>query len=107
VHGRCIGGGVGIAAAADYAIACEGADIKLSELSLGIGTICNRPVVKERSVLVLFQAWQLIQRCGGMRNGQNVRDSKLNCILLLKIWMNPLRDFAIVFLIQVRMRWQN
>src|SRR5688500_10488368 len=37
IHGRCVGGGVGIAAAADYAIAVEGADIKLSELAIGIG----------------------------------------------------------------------
>ena len=37
VQGKCIGGGVGIVAAADYAIALEGADIKLSELALGIG----------------------------------------------------------------------
>ena len=32
IHGKCIGGGVGLAAAADYAIAVEGSDIKLSEL---------------------------------------------------------------------------
>ena len=37
IHGKCVGGGVGLAAAADYAIALEGADIKLSELSLGFG----------------------------------------------------------------------
>src|SRR5215208_2568373 len=32
IHGKCVGGGVGLVAAADYAIAVEGADIKLSEL---------------------------------------------------------------------------
>lgn len=37
VQGKCVGGGVGVAAAADYAIATDAADIKLSELSLGIG----------------------------------------------------------------------
>ncbi len=37
VHGKCIGGGVGLVAAADYAIALEAADVKLSELALGIG----------------------------------------------------------------------
>ena len=40
IHGKCIGGGVGPAAAADYAIAAEGADIKLSELAVGIGPCC-------------------------------------------------------------------
>ena len=29
IQGKCIGGGVGLAAAADYAIACEGAEVKL------------------------------------------------------------------------------
>ena len=37
IHGKCIGGGVGLAASADYAIAVEGSDIKLSELAVGIG----------------------------------------------------------------------
>ncbi len=37
IQGRCVGGGVGLAAAVDYAIAVEGADIKLSELTIGIG----------------------------------------------------------------------
>lgn len=37
VQGKCIGGGVGLVAAADYAIAVEGADIRLSELCWGIG----------------------------------------------------------------------
>lgn len=48
VHGRCVGGGVGLAAAADYAIASDTADIKLSELSLGIGPFVVGPVVEKR-----------------------------------------------------------
>ncbi len=45
VHGKCVGGGVGIAAAADYAIAVEGADIRLSELAIGIGPFVIGPAV--------------------------------------------------------------
>ena len=37
IHGKCVGGGVGIAAASDYAIAVEVADIKFIELAVGIG----------------------------------------------------------------------
>jgi methylglutaconyl-CoA hydratase len=48
IQGKCIGGGVGIAAAADYAIAVEGADIKLSELSLGIGPFVVGPAVERK-----------------------------------------------------------
>lgn len=48
IHGRCVGGGVGIAAAADYAIAVEGADIKLSELAVGIGPFVVGPAVERK-----------------------------------------------------------
>lgn len=54
VHGKCIGGGVGIAAAADYAIAVEGADIKLSELAVGIGPFVVGPAVQRKLGLSSF-----------------------------------------------------
>src|SRR5437867_2158121 len=37
VHGKTVGGGVGLVAAADYAMAVETASIRLSELAVGIG----------------------------------------------------------------------
>jgi enoyl-CoA hydratase/carnithine racemase len=48
VHGKAVGGGVGLIAAADYAIGMEGADIKLSELSIGIGPFVVGPVIEKR-----------------------------------------------------------
>ena len=54
IHGKCIGGGVGIAAAADYAIAVEGADIKLSELAVGIGPFVVGPAVQRKMGLSPF-----------------------------------------------------
>ncbi len=48
IHGKCIGGGVGIAASADYAIAVEGSDIKLSELAVGIGPFVVGPAVQRK-----------------------------------------------------------
>lgn len=48
IHGRCVGGGVGLAAAADYTIATEGADVKLSELSVGIGPFVVGPAVERK-----------------------------------------------------------
>ncbi len=56
IHGRCVGGGVGIAAAADYAIAVEGADVKLSELALGIGPFVVGPAVERKIGLPAFSA---------------------------------------------------
>jgi methylglutaconyl-CoA hydratase len=48
VHGKCVGGGVGIAAAADYTLAMEGADVKLSELAIGIGPFVIGPAVERK-----------------------------------------------------------
>lgn len=48
IHGKCVGGGVGLAAAADYAIAVEGAEIKLSELAVGIGPFVVGPAVERK-----------------------------------------------------------
>jgi methylglutaconyl-CoA hydratase len=54
VQGKCVGGGVGLAAAADYAIACEGADVKLSELAVGIGPFVVGPAVERKLGLSAF-----------------------------------------------------
>ena len=48
VQGKCVGGGVGVAAAADYVIAVEGADVKLSELAIGIGPFVVGPAVERK-----------------------------------------------------------
>src|ERR1700704_2919499 len=54
IQGKCVGGGVGIAAAADYAIALTGADIKLSELEIGIGPFVVGPAVERKIGLSAF-----------------------------------------------------
>jgi methylglutaconyl-CoA hydratase len=56
VQGKCIGGGVGIAAAADYAIAIDKADIKLSELAVGIGPFVVGPAVERKIGTAAFSA---------------------------------------------------
>ena len=48
IHGKCVGGGVGLAASVDYAIAAEGADVKLSELAVGIGPFVVGPAVERK-----------------------------------------------------------
>ena len=48
IHGKCVGGGVGLAAATDYAIAVKESEVKLSELSLGIGPFVVGPVIKRK-----------------------------------------------------------
>ena len=56
VQGKCVGGGVGLAAAADYAIAVEKADIKLSELAVGIGPFVVGPAVERKIGTAAFSA---------------------------------------------------
>jgi methylglutaconyl-CoA hydratase len=48
VHGKCVGGGVGIAAAADYTLANSEASVRLSELQLGIGPFVVGPAVERK-----------------------------------------------------------
>ena len=56
VQGKCVGGGVGLAATADYAIATEGASIKLSELAIGIGPFVVGPAVERKIGKAAFSA---------------------------------------------------
>ncbi len=48
VQGKCVGGGVGLAAASDYVIAHNNAEIKLSELAIGIGPFVVGPAVERK-----------------------------------------------------------
>ena len=48
IHGRCVGGGVGLAASVDYAIANEAAEVRLSELAIGIGPFVVGPAVERK-----------------------------------------------------------
>jgi methylglutaconyl-CoA hydratase len=54
IHGKCVGGGVGLAAAADYAIAYENAEIRLSELAIGIGPFVVGPAIERRIGISAF-----------------------------------------------------
>lgn len=56
VQGKCVGGGVGLAAAADYTIAVKGADIKLSEIAVGIGPFVVGPAVERKIGSAAFSA---------------------------------------------------
>jgi methylglutaconyl-CoA hydratase len=53
---NAVGGGVGIAAAVDYAIATEKAELKLSELAIGIGPFVVGPAVERKIGAGAFSA---------------------------------------------------
>lgn len=48
VQGKAVGGGVGIASAADYTLALTSASVKLSELAVGIGPFVVGPAVERK-----------------------------------------------------------
>lgn len=64
VQGKTVGGGVGVAAAADYTIAVRSASIRLSELAVGIGPFVVGPVIEHKigrgpySALALDADWR-------------------------------------------------
>jgi len=56
VHGKTVGGGVGLVAASDYTMAVETASIRLSELAVGIGPFVVGPVIERKIGLGGFGA---------------------------------------------------
>lgn len=48
VQGKAVGGGVGMASAVDYCLATSAADVKLSELAVGIGPFVVGPAVERK-----------------------------------------------------------
>ena len=56
VHGKAVGGGVGLVAASDYAIATEQSAVRLSELAVGIGPFVVGPAIERKIGLGGFSA---------------------------------------------------
>ena len=59
VHGKAVGGGVGLAAACDYCMATKYASIKLSELAVGIGPFVIGPAVERKVGLSAYSHMSL------------------------------------------------
>ena len=75
VHNKCVGGGVGLVAACDYAMATEKSSIKLSELAIGIGAFVIGPVVERRIGNAAFM--QLCIDASNWRNAEWAREKGL------------------------------
>jgi len=59
VHGKAVGGGVGIVAVADYSIGCPATAVSLSEYALGIGPYVIGPVIERRIGVAAFASMAL------------------------------------------------
>lgn len=75
VQGKAVGGGVGLAAAADYCLATQFASIKLSELAIGIGPFVISPAVTRKIGLPAFS--QLTIRASDFQTAGWARDKGL------------------------------
>jgi methylglutaconyl-CoA hydratase len=75
VQGKAVGGGVGLAAAADYCFATEAASIKLSELTIGIGPFVIAPAVIRKIGLSAFS--QLTIKATDFQTAQWARQNGL------------------------------
>lgn len=56
VHGKTVGGGVGLVAASDYVLATRAASVRLSELAVGIGPFVVGPCIERKIGLAAFSA---------------------------------------------------
>lgn len=59
VHGKAVGGGVGLAAATDYCMASKWASIRLSELAVGFGPFVIGPAVERKVGAAAFSKLSL------------------------------------------------
>ena len=75
VQGKTVGGGVGLAAAADYTLARDNAAIKLSELAVGIGPFVVGPAVERKLGKAAFGA--LAIAAGAWRSADWAREHGL------------------------------
>ncbi len=75
IQGKAVGGGVGLAAAADYCLATEAASIKLSELAIGIGPFVISPAVTRKIGLPAFS--QLTIRASDFQSAQWAKEHGL------------------------------
>lgn len=75
VQGKAVGGGVGLAAAADYCLATENASVKLSELAIGIGPFVISPAVTRKIGLPAFS--QLTIRATDFQSAQWAQEKGL------------------------------
>lgn len=75
VQGKAVGGGVGVASAVDYCFATKFADVKLSELAVGIGPFVVGPAVQRK--IGLSSMSQLAINATEWRSAEWARDNGL------------------------------
>lgn len=115
VQGKAVGGGVGLAAAADYTIGTKDAGIRLSELMNGIGPYVIGPVVERKIGTASFQKMclspdQIRSAEWAYEQGlfQECVDSIANMDTFIDAYLHKLANYPAASLKQIkRMYWEG
>ncbi|GAA5224679.1 enoyl-CoA hydratase/isomerase family protein [Membranihabitans marinus] len=115
VQGKAVGGGVGICAAVDYAIASKWASVRLSELGLGIGPFVIGPAVERKIGLAHFsyltlnaEEWQTAKWAQGCGLFQEVFDDKIQLEAYVKTFVQRFTTYHPEALKEIKaMLWRN
>lgn len=75
IHGKAVGGGVGLAAACDYCFATDSSLIRLSEIAVGIGPFVIEPAVSRKMGKMAFT--ELTLNPAQWRSAQWAQENKL------------------------------
>ena len=69
VHGKAVGGGVGIVSASDFAMAASAASVKLSELAVGLGPFIVGLPIQKKIGMGPFTAMSIETAGGSLHSG--------------------------------------
>jgi methylglutaconyl-CoA hydratase len=115
IHGKAVGGGVGLAAATDYCFASQYASIRLSELAVGFGPFVIGPAVERKLGVAAFSQmalspadWQSAQ--WGKEKGlfQEVFDSVEALDAGLERFLSNICSYSLEALVELKqIFWQN
>ncbi len=115
VQGKVVGGGVGLIAACDYAMATKWASIRLSELAIGIGPFVIAPAIERKVGLALLKKlalnpgeWQTAQRCFELGFYEELFDTPELMDAYLERYLNAMIGYSTPALAQMKqMLWEG
>lgn len=115
IHGKTVGGGVGLAAACDYTFATENASVKLSEIAIGIGPFVIEPAVSKKigqtamSQLALSpQEWKSAEWASQNGLFSKIFSTKEEMDKELEIYLNQMAGYNPEALAETKkILWQN
>ena len=107
VQGKTVGGGVGIAAAADYALATSFSASSYPNSLSALGPLLWVLPLNARWAPQLSQPWPSTRQPGTTPNGRKNKDSMLRYSMTLRPWTKPLMRWRNDWQLPTRKPWRN